>query len=151
MSAVPGWLDRARLPKAVTVVSALNSTARAVLARAEPGGPGRLAARLIGPWVALLRWRLRRAGIATNDHIFGITWTGAMTEARWLALLPHLPEGVSELYCHPAIAEAPAFRRSMSAYRPVEEYRALVSPAVRAAIAAGGIDLTSFGALPPSR
>jgi hopanoid biosynthesis associated protein HpnK len=123
----------------------------AVLTRAEPGGPGRLAARLIGPWVALLRWRLRRAGMATNDHIFGITWTGAMTEARWLALLPHLPEGVSELYCHPATAAAPAFQRSMSTYRPVEEYRALVSPAVRAAIAAAGIDLTCFGALPPTR
>jgi hypothetical protein len=91
---------------------------------------------------------LRRAGLATNDHIFGITWTGAMTEARWLALLPHLPPGVSELYCHPAIEVTPAFRRSMPAYRPVEEYRALVSPAVRAAITAGGIDLTCFGALP---
>lgn len=123
----------------------------AVLALAEPGRPGRLAARLIGPWVGLLGWRLRRAGLATNDHIFGITWTGAMTEARWLALLPHLPAGVSELYCHPAVAVAPAFRRSMSDYRPVEEYRALVSPAVRAAIVAGGFDLTSFGALPRRR
>ena len=120
----------------------------AVLQRAEPGGPGRLAARLIAPWVALLRWRLRRAGLATNDHVFGITWTGAMTEARWLALLPHLPPGVSELYCHPALEQAPAFRRSMPGYRPVDEYRALVSPAVRAAIADAGIELTWFGALP---
>jgi len=119
----------------------------AVLRRAEPGGPGRLAARLIAPWVALLGWRLRRAGLATNDQVFGITWTGAMTEARWLALLPHLPPGVSEFYCHPAVAQPAAFRHSMPAYRPVEEFRALISPAVRAAIADAGIELTCFGAL----
>ena len=119
----------------------------AVLARAEPGGPGRLAARLIGPWVALLRWRLRRAGMATNDHIFGITWTGGMTEARWLALLPHLPEGVSELYCHPATVQTPALARTMPDYRPADELAALLSPAVRQLIERGGIDLVSYSAL----
>ena len=122
----------------------------AVLRRADPQAPGRLAARLLGPWTALLRWQLRRAGLATNDHVFGITWTGAMTEARLLALLPHLPPGVSELYCHPAVERPPEFQSSMPEYRPVEEYRALVSPKVKAALAEAGIALTCFGALPPA-
>ena len=122
-----------------------------VLRRADPEAPGRPAARLLGPWTALLRWRLRRAGLATNDHVFGITWTGAMTEARLLALLPHLPPGVSELYCHPAVERPPEFLRSMPDYRPDQEYGALVSPRVKAALAAAGIALTTFGALAAAR
>jgi hopanoid biosynthesis associated protein HpnK len=134
-------LDAVRLPR----------EPGAVLRRADPGAPGRLAARLLEPWTALLRWQLRRAGLATNDHVFGITWTGGMTEARLLALLPHLPPGVSEVYCHPAVERPPEFLRSMPGYSPVEEYGALVSPRVRAAIAEAGIGLTSFGALTPAR
>ena len=41
MSAVPGWLDSARLPKAQTVVSALNRMARAVLDCSGPVIPPR--------------------------------------------------------------------------------------------------------------
>src|SRR5258708_7717688 len=81
--------------------------------RAEPVAPlreagavlslaQRIGARLLALWVALLRWRLTRAGIAVNDHLFGLAWSGAMTEARVLSLLPPVPEGVSEIYFHPA-------------------------------------------------
>jgi hopanoid biosynthesis associated protein HpnK len=98
------------------------------------------------PWnpvVGALRRRLARAGLAVNDQVFGIAWSGGMVEERMLALLPHLPDGVSEIYCHPSVAPFP----DLPGYRPREELAALLSPAVRELISALGIELTSHGAL----
>jgi hopanoid biosynthesis associated protein HpnK len=97
--------------------------------------------------VAALRRRLRRAGLAANDHVFGIAWSGAMTEDRVLGLLPHLPEGISELYFHPATETTPALRADLPGYRPTEELAALVSPGVRRRIEELGIRLTSYADL----
>jgi hopanoid biosynthesis associated protein HpnK len=97
------------------------------------------------PWlpvVGSLRRRLDRAGLARNDQVFGIAWSGAMIEDRLLALLPHLPQGISEIYCHPATAGAPL----VPGYRHAEELAALLSPAVRQGIAELGIELVSYSA-----
>jgi len=110
--------------------------------------PGqRIGARLLALWVALLRWRLTRAGIAVNDHLFGLAWSGAMTEARVLSLLPHVPEGVSEIYFHPAASRSGALIRAMPEYRHAEEFAALLSRAVRRQIAEAGIGLISYSDL----
>ena len=97
--------------------------------------------------VAALRRRLRRAGLAANDQVFGLAWSGGMVEERVLALLPHLPDGVSELYCHPAVERTPALAAAMPFYRNVEEFAALTSPRVGARIAELGIRLTTYGEL----
>src|SRR5258707_498502 len=99
--------------------------------------------------VAALRRRLRRAGLAINDHVFGIAWSGAMTEDRILGLLPHLPEGVSEIYFHPATEMSSALRAAMPDYRPAEELAVLVGPAVRRRIDELGIRLVSYTDLVP--
>ena len=56
-----------------------------------PQGPG---AHALYGWTRLLRWQARRAGLRTNDHAFGIAWSGHMTAARLLALAPCLPARV---------------------------------------------------------
>jgi len=119
----------------------------AVLRRAFPGERHRVA--MFPPAAAALRRRLRRAGLAHNDHAFGLAWSGEMTEARLLGLLPHLPAGVSELYCHPATATTPALAAAMPGYRHAEELRALTSPAVRRLIADLGISLVGYSDLAP--
>lgn len=58
----------------------------------------------LGPWVALLRARLRRADLSSNDYIFGLFDTGRMGAERVMKLLSCLPDGVSEVYFHPAVA-----------------------------------------------
>ncbi len=103
------------------------------------------------PVVAALRRRLRRAGLAMNDHVFGIAWSGAMVEERILALLPHLPPGVSEIYCHPATRQTPALAAAMPGYRQTEELAALLSPEVRRRIAELGISLVGYGDLAAAR
>jgi hopanoid biosynthesis associated protein HpnK len=105
------------------------------------------------PAVAALRRRLRGAGLAINDQVFGIAWSGAMVEERLLGLLPHLPRGVSEIYCHPATRQTPALAAAMPGYRPTQELAALLSPLVRQRIAELGISLIGYGDLgqPPPR
>jgi hopanoid biosynthesis associated protein HpnK len=95
--------------------------------------PG-LAQSLLSPWIALMKRRLRRAGIFHNDRIFGMAGSGAMDEAGLLAILARLPPGVSEIYLHPATRSGSAITPSMSQYRHAEELDALSSPRVRAAL-----------------
>jgi hopanoid biosynthesis associated protein HpnK len=120
-----------------------------ILRRAFPGERHRVPT--FRPAVAALRRRLRRARLLSNDHVFGLAWSGRMTEERLLGLLPHLPAGISEVYCHPATRQTPAVAAAMPGYRPVEELRALVSPLVRRRIAELGIILAAYGDLPPPR
>ncbi|HEX3860849.1 MAG TPA: hopanoid biosynthesis-associated protein HpnK [Stellaceae bacterium] len=119
------------------------------LRRALPGEPVKPPA--YRPVVTALRRRLRRAGIAANDHVFGVAWSGAMTEQRLLALLPCLPPGVSELYSHPASRTTPALATGMPGYRHAEELAALVSPNVRRRVAELGIELIGYRDLVPDR
>lgn len=104
----------------------------AVMARCGvPPTPG---ARAMAAWSGVLRGQARRAGIAANDAIFGLAWTGAFTEDRLLRLIPHLPAGDTELYFHPAAGRDALLDRWMPTYRHEAELAALTSPAVRAAL-----------------
>ncbi len=103
-----------------------------------------LMAAVMAPWVASTRSRLRRAGIATNDCLFGLFETGAMVESAWLRLIPLLPDGLTEIYCHPATATVGLLRETMPDYRHAEELAALTSPRVREALERSGARLTSF-------
>jgi len=127
--------------------------ARAVRVPAEPHdvlnrierGPGSIGAALIKPWLALLRRRLVNAGIQVNDHAFGIAWSGALTEPRLLGLLRNLPDGVSEIYCHPATAQD--VDGMTPGYRHVDELSALVSPAIRRLVDELGLRPVGYGDL----
>jgi chitin disaccharide deacetylase len=115
----------------------------AALRRAFPGE--RYRAPLYRPWIERLRRRLRAAGIQVNDQVFGLAWSGGMTEERLLRLLPHLPDGLSEIYFHPAIGSTPALAAAMPGYRHADELAALLSPTVKARIAELGIRRVTYG------
>ena len=124
---------------------------RAVRVPAEPAAVLRAAfpeqryrSPAYAPVIAALRRRLRRAGLISNDHVFGIAWSGAMVEERVLRLLPHLPDGASEVYFHPATNSPPALAAGMPGYRHAEELAALLSPAVARRITQLGIELIGY-------
>ncbi|MGN6316294.1 hopanoid biosynthesis-associated protein HpnK [Trinickia sp.] len=97
------------------------------------------------PWIALMRGRLARAGVAYNDYVVGIERTGGMDEAVLLDALARMPaDGVGEIYCHPAEAGEAPITASMRAYRHGDELDALLSPRVAAAIAAAGLNCGGF-------
>ena len=101
---------------------------RAIRLPSEPGtGPW------LSPWLALMRWRLDRAGVGYNDHVFGLRHSGGMDEAVMLDILRELPDGLSEIYLHPA--SHGHITESMAEYRHADELAALLSPHVRETIA----------------
>ena len=114
---------------------------RAVLRRAEPGTPLGLALDT-APWAALLRLRARRAGLSTPDGVLGLAWSGRLHPARVQALLRHLPDGLTELYTHPATAGG--FPGEAPGYAYAEELAALVAPESRAALRDSGAALGGF-------
>jgi len=99
----------------------------APLMAAEPGArPHRDA--VVDVWAALARARIRRAGMTVPDQVFGLRWSGAMTEARLAGLIRALPDGLSEIYLHPATRGG--FEGSAPGYRYADELAALTSPTV---------------------
>ncbi|SAK97879.1 hopanoid biosynthesis associated protein HpnK [Caballeronia ptereochthonis] len=93
---------------------------------------------LLAPWVAWVKTRLDRAGIAYNDWVAGISATGGMDEAALLALLAKAPRGVLEIYSHPATQGAAPITSAMRDYRHADELAALCSPRVARAIETTG-------------
>ena len=91
-----------------------------------------------------MRRILSAARLPLNDYVFGVNDSGAMVEARMLEFLDHLPEGVSELYCHPATRRWQGIDNLPTNYRPIEELAALVSSAVKAKAATNSGRLVSF-------
>jgi len=114
---------------------------RAVLVAVEPAASPH-SSYVTAPWARLGKARLRRAGIATPDQVFGLNWSGAMTAGRLAGLIRRLPEGLSEIYLHPATAAA--YDGSAPGYRYVEEFEALIDPNVIAATRAEGLALGGF-------
>jgi chitin disaccharide deacetylase len=96
----------------------------------------RASSMLLRPWIALMKRRVRAAGIFHNDTVFGIAASGSMDESRMMDVIRKLPAGVTEIYLHPATQRAQPLTPSMSRYRHADELAGLLSPAVRDAIAA---------------
>jgi hopanoid biosynthesis associated protein HpnK len=113
---------------------------RRVLREVEPASAPP-PAYVTGPWARLSRDRLRRAGIATPDQVFGLAWSGAMTPARLGGIIARLPPGLSEIYLHPAVRAYPG---SGPGYRHEDELRALVDPAVVAAVRSHDLALGGY-------
>ncbi len=99
------------------------------------------------PWIEYLRRRLQSAGLFVNDNLFGLAWTGGMVEERLLRLLPQLPQGVSEIYFHPATVRSAALSATMPGYRHEEELAALLSPSAKSLVAKFGIRIGGYSDL----
>lgn len=111
-----------------------------VLARIEPHKPGGVVA-LTAPFARALARRFRRAGIAAPDQVFGLAWSGAMTASRVRGLIQNMPDGLTEIYTHPATGPYPG---SAPGYRYGEELAALSEPGLRQALADRDIQLGGF-------
>lgn len=89
-------------------------------------------ALLTAPWAAVMRRRVRRAGWASADRVFGLAWSGRMTEARLEGLIRNLPPGCTEIYTHPATSGD--FDGAAKRYAYADELAALLSARCHEAI-----------------
>jgi chitin disaccharide deacetylase len=97
------------------------------------------------PCAALLKARVQRRRLLAADKVFGLAWSGAMTEARVAGLLAHLSDGVTEFYFHPATSNS--FSGAAPGYRYADELAALVAPRIVSAARAGDIRLIGYSDL----
>jgi hopanoid biosynthesis associated protein HpnK len=121
--------------------------ARAMRLPYEPFAPSfcaawpSLALRLLGivvlrPWAARVRQRAAGAGLHMNDYLFGMYDCGRLDTEWFVRLIERLPDGVSEIHCHPATRRCAEIDRTMPTYGHERELLALLSPRVRAALVA---------------
>jgi chitin disaccharide deacetylase len=96
----------------------------AILARC--GARVGLGDRVLYRWTGVLRHQARAAGVAVNDHCFGLAWSGHMTADRIRCILANLPDGDSEIYLHPAAGRDPVLDRLMPDYEHEAELAALL-------------------------
>jgi predicted glycoside hydrolase/deacetylase ChbG (UPF0249 family) len=104
-----------------------------------------LAVPVLGP---LLGIRLARQGCRLTDHFLGYRLTGRLDGAALVALIRTLPEGSSELMCHPGFlrTELRAARTRLKESRQ-RELEALTSPAARQALEVAGVRLVNYPSL----
>ncbi|MDR3533072.1 MAG: hopanoid biosynthesis-associated protein HpnK [Rhodopila sp.] len=96
---------------------------------ARCGTPVGFGDKVLYRWTGLLRRQARASGVATNDHCFGLAWSGHMTADRIRRLLPNLPDGDNEIYFHPAAWRDAVLERLMPGYEHEAELAALLEPA----------------------
>lgn len=92
-------------------------------------------------WARLVRRRMRAAGLVVPDQVFGLAWSGALTADRLRGLLDHLPDGLTEIYAHPATGP---YQGAAPGYRYAEELAALTDALAKQAIARNGVSLGKF-------
>jgi len=92
------------------------------------------------------REKVDRAGIATTDYFCGIAQTGALTREGVARLLRSLPEGTTELMCHPGYVDE-ALRATPTRLQDSreKEVEILTDPEIRNLVASQGIRLLDYG------
>jgi predicted glycoside hydrolase/deacetylase ChbG (UPF0249 family) len=105
--------------------------------------------RLTSDALGLLRRRfhrvLERHGCRTTDHFAGFQITGRFHTAELVDLLAMLPEGSTELMCHPGrCGDALRGARTRLKESRERELEALTAPEVRAAAERHGIELVAY-------
>jgi len=94
----------------------------------------------------LAREQAERAGISTADYFCGIAQTGELTREGLEQFVKSLPEGTTELVCHPGYADA-ALRKTPTRLQDSRqtELRILTDTGIRNLVASLGIRLIDYG------
>ncbi len=88
-----------------------------------------------------------RCRVRTNDRTIGVTNAGRVSSSALIALLEDV-EGITELVCHPGLADAELHEAYDWGYEWEAETAALCDPKLREAITARGIELVTPPSLP---
>ncbi len=104
-----------------------------------------LKARLVSALAQTFRRRMQQANVALPMHFYGFTETGFLDAHRLHEILRNVPEGSSELMCHPGYSDD-ALRQAETRLlgQRNNELEALTSPSVRELLEELGIQLITF-------
>ena len=83
----------------------------------------------------------------STDTIFVNFYDEGATHAELLDILSKVPEGTSELMCHPGYVDDAFAKESVYNFQREKELTILTDPAIKQAIEANGIELITFADL----
>jgi len=83
----------------------------------------------------------------TTDTIFVDFYDAGATHESLLDIFNKLPDGITEIMCHPGYVDEAFAKESVYNFQRETELKILTDPAIKAAIQANGIDLITFGNL----
>jgi hopanoid biosynthesis associated protein HpnK len=116
----------------------------AIASVASPSVRARAKARLVAFLIRGGRRLLAERGLKTTDHFAGIASMDRLDAPALCAILSGLREGVTEVMCHPGYDDDLAREYSNTPPHRDLELAALRDPAVRACLAARGIERISY-------
>ena len=89
--------------------------------------------------------KLRRANLKSTDAFFGIVQTGFWSEDWLIRLIESLPEGASELMCHPGYEDSELAQvKTRLRQSRLEELTLLTAPKVVEAVRRSNVQLISY-------
>ena len=104
-----------------------------------------LVSRAVSVFARSFQQKLAKAGVLSPAHFYGLSQTGFLDALDILEILAGLPEGASELMCHPGYLDTDLAKTGtrLLAQREVE-IRGLTARQVRKFVADRGIQLISY-------
>ncbi|NQV99897.1 MAG: hopanoid biosynthesis-associated protein HpnK [Rhodospirillales bacterium] len=103
-----------------------------------------IGAFFLKPWLALMKWRLRKHHIRHNDVLLGLNETGQLDSKTLISLVEGLSERTAELMCHPATGPWPGMDPMAGGFRHDLEFKALIDQASIKAICDNGVQLIAY-------
>ena len=91
--------------------------------------------------------RLDASGLKRPDHFFGVPETGRMDAARLLRIIEKLPEGTSEIMCHPGLPNDALAKEINWGYGWKTELEAVTDGRVKELVRLKNDELTNFKSL----
>lgn len=139
-------IDCVRCPvePAVSALGPLRSGRRGWPRRAKQY----LLGRALSTLAACQARKVKDAGLCRPERFYGLSQTGFLDAAMLEPILRALPEGTSEIMCHPGyVDEALLDTRTRLRFQRETELGALTSPGIRRLVDELGIELISYGKL----
>ena len=99
---------------------------------------------LFKPFASSMKKQCTIRNINYNDTIFGLYDSGHMSIDTLIRILPHIEDGVTEIYMHPATERWDDIDAAANDYEFEAEFKALTHARIKRAIEKFGIQLSGF-------
>jgi hopanoid biosynthesis associated protein HpnK len=96
------------------------------------------------PFVSRMKKLCEANNIKHNDTIYGLNDSGHMTIDTLIRIIPHIPDGITEIYSHPATERWDDIDPAAKDYEFEAEYKALIHARTKRAVEKFDIELSGF-------
>ena len=107
-----------------------------------------LGALCLTPWLTLMQARIAKHGVLHNDTLLGLDETGFLDTTAMIKLIDNLPDGTTELMCHPATGPWADMDPMACGFHHDQEYAALMDTRTRNAIIKSSANLVAYKDIP---